>query len=150
MAQSVRGAIVAFNQTSLHRNLQQNWRPRRGPPKTDDLMQKLTLKWSAAARASIRFNQHDAGAWQKLGTSLAHSGQFAEALESLNQAIAVHEPGELPNLLASLSIIYQKMGKLDLAETCLVDALAERPGDFGLIAQLAALQSSRRCVFSQN
>lgn len=89
-------------------------------------MQHMTQQWPPADRAHVRLNPANQNAWQKLGVSYANSGLFTEAVASFEQAIAIHSGG-FAEIMANLAVVYQKMGQLELAESCLLDALAEEP-----------------------
>lgn len=103
-------------------------------------MPNLLKNWPAVAPVQIRNLPKNDIAWQNLGVFYEKSGLFAEAVESFNQALAVRSGGSLAEILANLATVYQKMGQLELAESCLLDALAEEPGNSEFLGQLAAIR----------
>ena len=104
-------------------------------------MQHLTKNWPPTASAGLTNLPKNDVAWQNLGVFYGNSGLFAEAVESFNQALAVRSASSLAEILGNLAAVYQKMGQLELAESCLLDALAEEPQNLIYQDQLVMLKN---------
>ena len=101
-------------------------------------MQNSVKNWPPFNTESARSIPQNQETWQKLAIEYTKSGYFSAAAASFEQALSIHTEG-LSEILTNLAVVYWKMGKPEMAESCLLDALAESPEDariWGILAKI--------------
>jgi tetratricopeptide (TPR) repeat protein len=93
---------------------------------------------------AVRLDPGSALGWHGYGVVLQKSGRAAEAARAYQRAIEI-EPDKFESLM-NLSALRLQLGEPDKAETCLLKALAARPGD---PVVLQAIESFERATGRQ-